>query len=745
MRIACLVLIVSQILGSILNNGAQSGHSLSGEKPPRQIWLLSLSGLSLHDIRQGKFPHLKKLVEQGAIGAMNLKTGGNNSEASSYATLGAGTRAMAPEGETFYPPEERLESGETANVRYTQRMGNQAGGATIIYPGVMRYIHENERGNYQVAPGALGETLQRAGRKTAVLGNSDEGDKPTRYAPFFTMNSQGITSRGSIGPETLLHDHARPYGIKTDYRYLLKTMSDWDEPTLIAVELGDLYRLNQMGNEMLPLYREKVKQEILSEVDQFIGQLMTQMTSERMLILLSPVVSPQYVEEKDLLAPIIFYRPGMQRGLLASPTTRRSGIVSNIDIAPTILSQLDLSIPDKMLGRPIQVQEEELSTFWNTVDRTQSVYHLRPLVLYTYVLYQISVLIIGLVLLLRRWEGVSGWMHVVLLPIMLTPFLFLLLSGVTAKSYWLFSTLLMAIAVGMAWTMRRMATIPLLFWIAVISFLPPIIDGLVGGPLIKQSFLGYDPIKGARYYGIGNEYMGVVVGSSILACAAWLEWKRPDPSKARWKVALFFLFLVFFFAAPFLGTNAGGALAGTIGFGVAYFRFFQTRWSKSLIWQGILLFGSGLFILVVLNGFFFADQPSHIGRALMYLKAGDFEEIVHIILRKLDMNLRLIRVSSWGKVFITSLLAMAVMAFRPVKGLNWLLERYPQLFNGFAAIVIAALAALAFNDSGIVSAATAIIYVVVPLLMIGFREWIHKEEGKEVQPVLKAGSLKVKR
>lgn len=88
---------------------------------------------------------------------------------------------------------------------------------------------------------------------------------------------------------------------------------------------------------------------------------------------------------------------------------------------------------------------------------------------------------------------------------------------------------------------------------------------------------------------------------------------------------------------------------------------------------------------------------------------------------------------------------MAVMAFRPVKGLNWLLERYPQLFNGFAAIVIAALAALAFNDSGIVSAATAIIYVVVPLLMIGFREWIHKEEGKEVQPVLKAGSLKVKR
>lgn len=735
MRIACFVLIVWQFIGSLLGSwdlGEKKVYSLSKEKPPRQIWLVSLSGLSLNDIREETYPHLTSLMKLGAIGAMNQKTGGSSSEASGYATLGAGTRAVALEGETFYHPEEPLESGETAGVRFAQRMGFQVKSPAIIYPSVMHYIRSNEMSNYQVAPGALGESLQRAGYQTAVIGNSDKGDKPNRYAPFFTMNAQGITPRGLIGSETLQKDLARPYGIKTNYSLLLEKIWDWQDAALIAIELGDLYRLSRVQDEMSEIHQEKMKGKILSEVDAFVGQLMKQMTSERLLVLVAPQVNSRFKEEKDLLAPIIFYRPESQPGLLVSPTTRRPGIVSNIDVAPTILDQLNIPLPDKMLGRSMQVQEGELSRFWNTVDKIESVYKLRPSVLYTYVLYQIFVLIVGLVLLLRRWEGVSGWMHVVLLPIMLTPFLFLLLSGITAKSYWLFSTLLMGLAVGMAWVMRRMSTIPLLFWIAVISCIPPILDVLLGGPLIKQSFLGYDPIKGARYYGMGNEYMGVVVGSSILACAAWLEWKRPDPAKARWKVALFFLFLVFFFAAPFLGTNAGGALAGTIGFGVAYFRFFQTRLSKSLIWQGLLLFVLGLLILVVLNGFFFADRPSHIGRALSYLRAGDFEEIAHIIARKLDMNLRLIRVSSWGKVFITSLIAMAVMAFRPVKGLNWLLKRYPQLFNGFAAIVIAALAALVFNDSGIVSAATAIIYVVVPLLMIGFREWIHKEERKEM-------------
>ena len=44
-----------------------------------------------------------------------------------------------------------------------------------------------------------------------------------------------------------------------------------------------------------------------------------------------------------------------------------------------------------------------------------------------------------------------------------------------------------------------------------------VLDIATGGSMIRNSVLGYDPIIGARYYGIGNEYMGVVTGSIIIA------------------------------------------------------------------------------------------------------------------------------------------------------------------------------------------------------------------------------------
>ena len=104
--------------------------------------------------------------------------------------------------------------------------------------------------------------------------------------------------------------------------------------------------------------------------------------------------------------------------------------------------------------------------------------------------------------------------------------------------------------------------------LGLVGFAPVIVDGLLGGHLIRQSFLGYDPIIGARYYGIGNEYMGVVIGAVLLMVAAWLEWKRPTGRWVKIGTAFLFVFLVLYFAAPFWGTNAGGALAASAGFGV---------------------------------------------------------------------------------------------------------------------------------------------------------------------------------
>ena len=56
---------------------------------------------------------------------------------------------------------------------------------------------------------------------------------------------------------------------------------------------------------------------------------------------------------------------------------------------------------------------------------------------------------------------------------------------------------------------------------------------------MKVSMLGYDPIGGSRYYGLGNEYMGVLIGSLVIGCMVLLDLVE---KKKRIRPLIFVLF-----------------------------------------------------------------------------------------------------------------------------------------------------------------------------------------------------------
>mgnify|MGYP001157634339 CR=1 FL=1 len=722
MRIIWLIAAVMQFIW-LIPCGAVRAEDV--DSSPRQIWMIIVNGLTLSDLREESLPHFRNLLERGAVAGMNLKTGKKEWDAHIYATMGAGTRITAPTDATFYHPGERI-GEESAGDRYALRTGLKPPEKAVIYPAVYRYIRENEAGDYRMSPGALGQALRQAGRTAAVLGNLDEGEVPVRWAPFLSMDARGITPLGSIGRETLLADPRRPFGVKTNYSYLLDCLKRWKDPSLVVVELGDLYRLDRISGEMETDRYQAVRLEVLREMDRFLGQVLGLLTPDRHLVLVSPGSSAD-PGGKEVLAPLIWYRPDGGRGLLYSPTTRREGLVSNVDLAPTVLDAFDIPLPDRMLGRPMQVVPGSIEDFFREMERVHTIYGMRASVISAFIVFQIAVLLSSLVILWRRWHRFWGAVQGLLIAMLVLPFLLLLISGAMIPYTWGFLLTAGILALLFTWVLRRLPIVPLLLVLGLLGCVPVALDGILGGELIQTSFLGYDPIKGARYYGIGNEYMGVVLGSSILTCAAWLERRQND---GRLPVAIFFLALVFFFAAPFWGTNAGGALSAAVGFGTAYYRFFRRNRKERWYWLALLFLVLGGGLLVGIN-LLFDDQPSHIGRALSYLLAGDVDEIAHIIMRKLEVNLRLLRVSSWGKVLLTSLFVLTLISYRPFRGLKWMKEHYPKLYNGFASIGVGALAALALNDSGLVSSATAIIYAVVPFLIIAFREWPAAKEAEE--------------
>lgn len=697
-----------------------SPHANS-EPTSATVTIVSVPGLSFDHLYETPHPHFRRLLEEGNLGAMNLRTAGADTLANSYATLGAGRRVSLPQKESFYHSDEWV-SDRPASAWVKERFGF-APGVGVIYPALVPFIDTNRAGDKDIQQIMLGASLRRAGFRTAVWGNVDQGQERERYAPFLTMDERGQTGEAAIGGEhILIKDPDRPYGIKTDYKKIEQQLRI-SKAHLRVVELGDLYRLQQEKAMMTDEQAKTMERQIMQEIDRFLGKVLAH-SSEGALWLISPSVQVEGVSRfKAQLAPTIRLKAEESAGLLYSPTTRRTGIIANVDLAPTILQTFGLTPPAGMEGQPVVATAGDTGPFWTTLEQVVTVNRLRPFVIYAYAMYQVTVLIVALGLLLSKRKRCTKKLQMALLASVLTPVLFLLLAGVPAMSKGGFFVFLITAAFLAAYFLQKLPTVPLFLALGMIGFLPIIIDGLLGSRLIRQSFLGYDPIIGARYYGIGNEYMGVVLGSVILMVAAALEWKQPVRRWVKSGIALLFVLLVLYFAAPFWGTNAGGALAASVGFGVAYARFFHAHWGLRFWLTFVALGVTGIGLLVAMNVLFSVDAPSHIGRAFDHLMAGNLAEIASIAKRKLATNIRLIKASLWGRVFFISLLAMTVLIIQPLRGVRWLQMRYPYIFQGFTAILIAALSALAFNDSGIVSAATAIVYVVIPLLIIVGRDW----------------------
>lgn len=685
---------------------------------PVTFTIVSVPGLTFNHLESAELSFLQQCLRaDSALGAMNLRTAGSDSLANSYATLGSGRRVVVPHAESFYEIGEDYK-GRPVSSWVRERIGIQPYRGAV-YPSLIPYFDEHHKKT-------LGDVIRRSGMNTAVWGNADWEDEAARFAPFLTMDRHGHTAEAVINDEVLMRADGFPYGLRTNYDHLLKQI-EVSAAEFRVVELGDLFRLQREAAFMTQRRFDKLEHQILQDIDDFLLRLTSRLTSRDVLWLISPYVEQEDMKKQSELAPVIWIERG-KTGLLHSPTTRRSGIVANVDLAPTVLHTLGMDIPDTMDGQPVHVTDGDIEAFWAMLDQVKTVFRLRPAVIYTYALYQVTVLIIALGVLVSKKRRRTTLLQMALLASMLTPVLFLLLSPVPAYSPQWFLMLWAGLAIFFAFLLKKLPTLPLFFVIGFVGFVPVIVDGLLGGYFIQRSFLGFDAINGARYYGIGNEYMGVVIGAVILTVAASLEWWRPRAGWIKAGTALLFVFLILYFAAPFWGTNAGGALAASVGFGVAYARFFHTN-SEGHFWIAFAALGVGGFgVLFVMNVLFAVDAPSHIGRAFDHLLAGNFTEIIEIASRKLSTNIRLIKGSLWGRVFFISLLAMAVLIVQPLRGVRWLQMRYPYLYHGFTAIVVAALSALAVNDSGIVSAATAIVYVVIPLLIIVCRDWTLKPE-----------------
>ncbi|MCL6451377.1 MAG: hypothetical protein K6T75_08805 [Acetobacteraceae bacterium] len=722
--------------GGGLKAGRPVAPSPSSAPVRRHVVLVLADGLDWAALDDPALDGLRFWLDRGAVGAMNAATAGRGGPGEAYLTLGAGSRAAAPDlaGLGFEVGEEA--GGWSAGSIYQGRTGAPPQGE-VVHLGVWGLKEANASLRHLVRVGALGGSLARAGVVRAVLGNSDVSGSRQRPAVALAMDESGQVDLGLVGEGAVVGDPLWPGGARTDWPALAREVDRlWARAGFFAVDAGDLARVDEGARLLEPSRGRRLRAQALTGLDWFLRFLSRRLDPSRdLLILLSPRPATTDSERGEGLAPVLAAGSGFGHGVLTSATTRRRALVANIDVLPTVVRFLGAEVPGEVYGAPFAwvASQRPLEEASRLASRALANHRQRPPLIRGYVGLAMGCLALAALAAtwLPRWRP---WAQPLLLALLASPLAFLVLPLARPPGVAGAAAAAVALSGGLAAACRalgpRRPLLPL-FALGLAALAAVTLDQALGAPLALHSPLGYSPIGGARFYGLGNEFLGVACGSGITAFFAALDlWPaRRRCVRALGGVALGSVALAL--GWPRLGANVGGALTASAAFGLVVWQAAGGRLGARTL-LAALGCGAGLLALLAAADLALAGLrpagpptgaggaaagPGHLGRAILLLAQFGPATLADLVARKLDLNLRLIRYTVWSRVLLVSVASLGLLLYRPVGRFSTLSTRYPSLALGLRGMLVAAAVALLANDSGVVAAATAMVY---PPAVLGY-------------------------
>jgi hypothetical protein len=749
--------------------GAFSGDLCREKEAPRGSFiLLILDKITLSDLLSYSGPLLTSLLQKSSLGLMNVNTAGSLGTESGYLTIGAGNRLQGNWAvrKAYNRGEEKGQSVEVLYRRHSGKGVVPPGAVLHPYTGALESLNSNR--SCPASLGALGEMLTRNGFPAAVIGNADT-DQEGRQAVTITMNRDGVVAYGDVSTRLLKEDRFFPFGYRCSAQVYLDVYRACSEKaSLIAVEWGDTERIDAYLGHLSAERRGEFLQSSFEELDLFLGGLLADRGFEGRLVILVPSPPQAPVAGGYRLTPIVYHNPGNPRGgLLVSRTTRVPGIVANIDIAPSVAEHLGLPSPVCFAGAPLQAEpfDGHLQKISALAERTARTYQQRPSIIKGYLLVLIIFTVTGLAGIVTRFYPVR-LLRPAFYGLLYFPLSFLLAPAFAffpAGSYLLnfcFLVVLTAVFVVLSELLWRS---PMAFFsgagFMVFGLLT--VDLLSGSILQSRSFLGYDPIGGARFYGIGNEYMGVMIGSFILGFGSFISLRIKGQKEAEkgghlanfseirvpiWLFATLSVIILFLMASPSFGANFGGAVTAALslsltlgGFIALFYGGDPLLWFRSLLKRrkralSLITFVSIPLLFILLTGLllYYLNLPrpgadiSHLGRTLELVQKNGFGELLNIASRKLEMNYKLVRYSLWTRALLVMIALIAILYYYPTGLIKNIYAGEPGFRVAMGGIIAASVTALLVNDSGVVAAATIMLYGGLPLLILALEKNLNK-------------------
>jgi hypothetical protein len=353
---------------------------------------------------------------------------------------------------------------------------------------------------------------------------------------------------------------------------------------------------------------------------------------------------------------------GLQGGgrTLTSRTTNQRGLISSIDIAPTILDHLGLRVPDAMRGAPIETDGKLDGAGLRSLMARLHVVGGRRLKAFGVLLCAWLALL--LLAALRdatrrgadqgrdsaqgedpaqrkgsaerrgsaepRGRPASAWaMRVGALAVLWAPTAVLVTAAIepgAAAEYAAIALLCFALG-ALSDALLRWPRAPLAP--AVVSVLALSVDALAGTQLLMRSLLGPNPIVGARFYGFGNELKS---GLAVLVLAAVAAALYPTVRSRRAALAMAGagIVLAAIEGAARIGAGVGGVILVAAGVAVATLVLLPGSFSRRRV---LALVGAPLLALVLLAAIdlLTAHGSGHYTGSILHARsAGDLRDVL---------------------------------------------------------------------------------------------------------------------
>jgi hypothetical protein len=619
--LACLFAVLALALAPSAPAGASPLRSTASPTPPKaqHVVVVGLSGLRWSDVSAAKTPALWRLAGQGSVANLvDYAVKPLTCPADGWLTLNAGARAQS----------------EHTNVACGAFPAVQPAGAGATVPGLPALETYNHQFHNNPDWGLLSQQTPgcaTAAGPGAALALADRAGHVATYLPGPGQVTAAVLARCP----------------------------------LTVVDLGTLG------------YAERARQ--LAAADAQLARIAAALPADTTLL----VTAPGAPSKPPHLQLALADGPGYSSGLLNAASTRQPGLVVLTDLTPTVLGWLGQTVPPQTVGA--HITRGDRGSLAATVqsltgrDTAEQVWRdTHDEFFWAYSLADAAVLAaIGLTAWgaaeEKRRRRARGWRvaGVFAAAVPAGTFLANLVPWSTTAhpAAWLY-----AVSVALALVIAGAALLgfrnrgPLapfgvicLFTVAVLG-----IDVMTGSRLQLETPFGLSVLEAGRFYGIGNEALGIY-GLSGLFGAAWLALvllRRHSPSRrpAVLAVAAVAVFAVFASGWPGFGGKVGGTIAMVpcfllLAMAVAGIRL---NWRRVLLVavSGLALFAVFALISYLVPATGHSDIGVFAGNTLHGRSGG-------LLLRKINSNLGSLSVNAFSPLVPIVAIVTGLMLWRP--------------------------------------------------------------------------------